>query len=160
MRACSFFLKQFIRRMKWNSELRRTVLLGALMLSAITLGCGARSDLAAIKGRVKFKNGEAINRGSIEYDRTDPAAAFQSGARIVDGAYEIPREKGLRPGKYIVRINAASALLSGNDAPGSGGPGRAGKLPEETVSQKYNSQSNLVVEVTDEAMQTFDFEVE
>jgi hypothetical protein len=146
--------------MKWHSELHRIVLLGALMLLATSLGCGAGSDLAAIKGRVKFKNGEAIKRGTIEYARTDSTVAYQSGARIVDGAYEIPREKGLRPGKYVVRINAASALLSGIDARGSGGPGRAGKLPEETVSPKYNSESNLAVEVTDDAMQTFDFEVE
>jgi hypothetical protein len=146
--------------MKWHSELHRIVLLGALMLLATSLGCGAGSDLAAIKGRVTFKNGEEIKRGTIEYSRIDPTAAYQSGARIADGAYEIPREKGLQAGKYIVRIYAASALLSGNGAPGSGGPGRAGKLPEETVSPKYNSQSNLVVEVTDEPIQTFDFEVE
>jgi hypothetical protein len=160
IQALTMALQQFVRRINWTPDVRRIALLGAIMLSAISLGCGARSELAAINGRVKFKNGEAIKRGTIEYARTDSTAAYQSGARIADGAYEIPREKGLRPGKYIVRINAASALLSGIDAPGSGGPGRAGKLPEETVSQKYNSQSKLVVEVTDEAMQTFDFEVE
>src|SRR6476659_9320369 len=103
-RSLFLVLKQFVRRMKWNSELRRIVLLGALMLPAISLGCGARSDLASINGRVKFKSGEAINRGTIEYARTDPGVANQTGARIVDGAYEIPQEKGLRAGKYVVRI--------------------------------------------------------
>ncbi len=157
-----------VRRMnmKWNSELRQIVLLGALMLAAISLGCGARSDLAAIKGRVKFKNGEAINRGTIEYSRTDPAATNQSGARIVDGAYEIPREKGLRAGKYVVRIYAPASLLSPQGSPGApgtrppGGGGKASQLPEERVSPEFNSQSKLVVEVTNEAMQTFDFEVQ
>ena len=151
--------------MKWNSELRRIVLVGALMLSAISLGCGARSDLAAIKGRVKFKNGEAINRGTIEYARTDPAGTNLSGARIVDGAYEIPREKGLRAGKYVVRIYAPASLLSPQGAqgpPGTRPPGsgkQALQLPEERVSPEFNSQSKLVVEVSPEPMQTFDFEV-
>jgi hypothetical protein len=144
--------------MKWKSELRRIVLLGALLLAAVSLGCSARSDLAAVKGRVKFKNGEAINRGSIEYDQTDPAAANQSGARIADGVYEIPQEKGLRAGKYVVRIYAPTSLLSPQGGPGA--PGTRPQLPEERVSPQYNLQSKLVVEVTGEAMQTFDFEVE
>jgi hypothetical protein len=146
--------------MKWHCEGRRVLLLKALMLSLISSGCSAGSGLAEVKGRVTFKNGEAIQRGSIEYDQIGSGAANQSGARIVDGAYEIPRAKGLRPGKYIVRIHAASGLLSGSGAPGSGGSGHAVKLPEETVSPKFNSQSSLAVEVTDESTQTFDFEVE
>jgi hypothetical protein len=152
--------------MKWNSELRRIVLPCALMLAAISLGCGARSDLAAIKGRVKFENGEAIKRGTIEYARTDSGAAYQSGTRIADGAYEIPREKGLRPGKYVVRIYAPASLLGPQGAPGAAGvrpPGSGGQgsqLPEERVSPEFNTQSKLVVDVTNEAMQTFDFEVE
>src|SRR4051812_48291735 len=128
--------------MKWNSDLRRIVLLGALMLAAISLGCRARSDLAAIKGRVKFKNGEIIKRGSIEYDRIGSTAAGQSGARIAGGVYEIPREKGLRAGKYIVRIHAPTSLLSPQGAPGGGG--QASQLPEERVSPASNSESKLV----------------
>jgi hypothetical protein len=141
--------------MKWNSERRQIVLLGALMLTAISLGC-SKSDLAAIKGRVKFKNGEAINFGSIEYSPTDRAAANKSGAEIVDGAYAIPSEKGLRAGKYVVRIYSPSFLLSPRQSGGAQGL----KLPEERVSAKFNTESNLVIEVTHEAIQTFDFEVE
>jgi hypothetical protein len=159
----SSHLKQFVRCMKWNFELRRIVLPGALMLAAISLGC-SRSDLAAIKGRVKFKNGDEIKRGTIEYALTDSKVAYQSGARIADGAYEIPREKGLRPGKYVVRIYAPASLLSPQGAPGSvgtpaGAGGQALQLPEERVSPAFNSQSKLVVKVTDEPIQTFDFEV-
>jgi hypothetical protein len=148
-----------------NSDLRRIVLLIALMLAPINSGCGARSDLAAIKGRVKFKNGETINRGTIEYASANSAAANQSGARIVDGAYEIPREKGLRAGKYVVRIYAPASLWSPQGAaaaPGTrppGGGGHALKLPEDRVSPEFNSQSKLLVEVTHEAVQAFDFEV-
>ncbi len=140
------------------------MLLAALLLSATSLGCGAGSDLAAINGRVKFKSGdEAIQHGTIEYAMVDSATAHQSGARIVNGTYEIPRDKGLRAGKYVVRIYAPASLLSPQGAPGAappGGGGRVLQLPEERVSAEFNSQSKLTVEVTDDAMQTFDFEVE
>jgi hypothetical protein len=157
--------QQFVPRINWTIDVRRIALLGAIMLSAISLGCGARSELAAINGRVNFKNGEAIKRGTIEYAQTGSNAANQSGARIADGAYEIPREKGLRPGKYVVRIYAPASLLSPQGAPGSvgtpaGASGQAIKLPEERVSPEFNSQSKLAVEVTAEPIQTFDFEVE
>src|SRR5262245_29077118 len=100
--------------MKWNCEI---LLLGMLVLATMSLGCGTRSGLAAVKGRVKFKNGETINRGTIEYAGTDSAKTTQSGARIVDGAYEIPAEKGLRAGKYVVRIYAPASLLSPQGGP-------------------------------------------
>lgn len=157
--------------MKWNMERHQVLLVGVLMLPAIGLGC-ARSELAAINGRVKFKNGEAIDRGTIEFSPTVPAAANQSGARIASGVYEIPREKGLRAGTYIVRIYSPAFLLSPEGGPGPQGspapPGKlpasaskqASKLPEERVSPKFNSESKLVVQVTREAIQTFDFEVE
>ena len=157
--------KQFVRRTYWTTELRRIALLSAIMLSAISLGCGARSELAAIKGRVKFKNGAEIKRGTIEYAQAGSGAANQSGARIADGAYEIPQEKGLRPGKYVVRIYAPASLLSPQGAPGSigtstGAGGQATRLAEEQVSPEFNSHTKLLVEVTAEPIQTFNFEVE
>src|SRR5215212_8376969 len=114
-------LKQLVRRINWTTYVRRIALLAAIMLSAISLGCGAQSELAAINGRVKFKNGEAIKRGTIEFAQTGSNAANQSGARIADGAYEIPRDKGLRSGNYVVRIYAPASLLSPQGAPGSVG---------------------------------------
>ena len=151
--------------MNWNDQVREIVLAGALIIAAFTTGCGARSDLKAIKGHVKFKNGEAIKRGTIEYAGTD-STGTQSGARIADGDYEIPQDKGLRSGKYIVRIYAPASLLAPQGAPGAAGmhPGVSGKqglqLPEERVSPEFNSQSKLTAEVGNEATQTFDFEVE
>jgi hypothetical protein len=105
---------------------------------------------------VKFKAGELIDRGSIEFSPVDPKSGNQSGARIADGAYEIPQNKGLRPGKYVVRISSPSGLLSGQGAPGSGRM----ELPKERVSEKYNVKSKLEVEVKPESLQTFDFEVD
>lgn len=119
-------------------------------------GCSRITDKSAIKGTVKFKKGEVVDQGSIEFSPVDPKSGNQSGARIADGAYEVPQDKGLRPGKYIVRISAPSGLLSGQGAPGSGKM----ELPKERVSEKYNARSKLEVQVKPESSQTFDFEVD
>jgi hypothetical protein len=122
-------------------------------------GCNNFDGRAEISGKVTFKKGEPIKRGSIEFSPVD-GGKVHSGARIADGIYAIPREKGLKAGKYLVRIYAPSGLLSANGAPGHGGAGAGAKLPEETVSPKYNTDSQLTVEVGSEAKQEFDFMVE
>ena len=80
--------------MNWNDQVREIVLAGALIIAAFTTGCGARSDLKAIKGHVKFKNGEAIKRGTIEY-RTKVAGVL---ARRV-AAIAFDRAMGKTQGK-------------------------------------------------------------
>jgi hypothetical protein len=130
-------------------------LLGAALVLVACVGCGHRLNKSAINGTVKFKKGEVIDRGMIEFSPADSKSGNQSGALISDGAYDIPQDKGLRPGKYIVRISAPSGLLSGQGAPGAGKM----ELPKERVSEVYNAKSKLEVEVKQESSQTFDFEV-
>lgn len=133
---------------------QRVALSCLTVLVVVCAGCSDSSGRVEIGGRVAFKSGEAVKRGSIEFSPLD-GGGVHGGARIADGLYGIPRAKGLKAGKYLVRIYAPSALLSGN-----GGPGGAARLPEETVSSKFNSNSQLNVEVGAEAAQEFDFVVE
>ena len=131
-------------------------LLSLTLAITVCAGCGNQLNKSAVTGTVKFKKGELIDRGMIEFSPIDSKTGNQSGARIFEGAYEIPREKGLRPGKYIVRVSAPSGLLSGQGGPGSGKM----ELPKERVSEKYNVKSKLEVEITSKPAHTFDFEVE
>src|SRR3954471_21332016 len=133
--------------------LRKSLLLAVVL--AACAGCRGHLDKSAVKGTVKFRRGEIIDQGMIEFSPVNSKSGNQSGARISEGTYEIPQDKGLRPGKYIVRISAPSGLLSGQGAPGSGKM----ELPKERVSEKYNAKSKLEVEVKPEPFQTFDFEV-
>jgi hypothetical protein len=132
----------------------RFALVAIAAVAASACGCHKPTDRVEVSGKVMFKHGEAVKRGSIEFSSVEPDGS-RGGARIAEGVYFIPQEKGLKPGKYLVRIYAPTALLSGN-----GGPGGAGKLPEETVSPKYNISSRLTVEVGTTAEQVLDFEVE
>ncbi len=133
---------------------QRCIVAGFTAFIVAACGCSSSTGRVGVSGKVTFKNGESIKRGSIEFTSLD-ASGFRGGARIADGLYFIPREKGLKPGQYLVRIHAPSALLSGN-----GGPGGVGKLPEETVSAKYNANSQLTMDVGLTRKQEFNFEVE
>lgn len=135
----------------------RLVLMGLTL--AVGAGCRPSNGRTAVSGQVVFKQGAPIKRGSIEFSPLD-GGDVHGGARIADGRYAIAQEKGLKPGKYLVRIYAPAGLLSATGAPGAGGPGQAAKLPEETVSPKYNVDSQLRVEVGSAAAQEFDFAVE
>jgi hypothetical protein len=141
--------------------LGRTLLAGLWVGGSLCMvGCGPRTDKAAIKGTVKFKDGRTVTRGVIEFTPLGSSSgggpATTSGSRIVDSAYEVPLEKGLRPGKYRVRINAASGFPTAQ-----GGPGAVLTLPKELVSAKYNEDSKLEIQVRPNvAEETFDFEVE
>jgi hypothetical protein len=149
------------RYMVPTSKLGKTLLAGFWVAGSIcAVGCGPKTDKAAIKGTVKFKDGRTITRGVIEFTPLGSASgggpATTSGSRIVDSAYEVPPGKGLRPGKYRVRINAASGFPTAQ-----GGPGAALTLPKEIVSAKYNEDSKIEIEVRPNmAEETFDFEVE
>jgi hypothetical protein len=133
-----------------------------LLMTVACSGCGGTVDKSAIVGQVTFKNGEIIKRGLIEFTPIDSepggsGGSTSSGARIFEGSYDVPQEKGLHPGRYLVRISAPSATLGGEGPPGSS----AMTLPTELVSAKYNSESTLEIEVMPgEAEQRFDFEVE
>src|SRR5262249_42741305 len=141
-----------IQQRKFNSlSFVALRMLTVALAFSMCAGCGRGSNKSAIKGTVKFKRGEVVGQGAIEFSPVDPKSGNQSGARIGEGAYKIPRDKGLRPGKYIVRISAPSGLLSGQGAPGSGKM----ELPKERVSEKYNTKSKLEVDVKPESSQTF-----
>jgi len=140
--------------MKWNSERRQIVLLGALMLTAISLGC-SKSDLAAIKGRVKFKNGEAIKFDRSNILRPIVLQQINRGQKSSTASTRFRVKRACAPGSTLYESIRLRFCCLHDKAGGSGL-----KLPEERVSAKFNTESNLVIEVNHEAIQTFDFEVE
>src|SRR5687767_1401487 len=80
-------------------------------------GCGGpgAGDRLAISGTVKWK-GEPLAEGTIDFVAADQN---RTGGMIQNGAYKIPREQGLPPGKYQVVISsiAGSGVVS-SEPPG------------------------------------------
>ena len=78
----------------------------AIMLLLPCNGCGHNgSDLQAVSGTVSLDS-QPLDSGSIQFCPME-RNGLTSGASIVNGEYHIPREKGLPPQKYTVRISSA-----------------------------------------------------
>jgi hypothetical protein len=121
-------------------------------------GCGADNPLnrQPVSGAITL-DGQPMDHGSIEFS---PQAddGVSSGAMIVDGEYSIPAEKGLPPGEYRVRIYSPEG---GQSAPADGPPGpNMGPPAQERVPPNYNRESEIIVEVTAEGPNEFDYEIQ
>jgi hypothetical protein len=124
-------------------------------------GCGGGDGLPRepIAGRVTL-DGEPLDLGNIQFMAADPAAGpiTGGGATITGGRYEIGREKGLIPGSYRVMIFAS-------DAPGAAaGPGgtpavQTDGLAKARVHERYNTKSDLKVEVIKGGENAFNFDM-
>ncbi len=129
-----------------------------LLLSCVLFGCGSGNPLGrlAVSGKVML-DGEPLECGSIEFAPRQHTGVG-SGAVITNGNYSIPTQKGLPPGKYLVRIfsteEGANRSLPAQPAePGTYRPS------VERIPPKYNTQSDQVVEVTADGSNRFDFDV-
>ena len=116
-------------------------------------GCSSEKQRYPVQGQITFK-GQPVTEGSIQFHPLLPTEGFLEGAMIEAGRYKIPAQKGLLPGKYQVLVSA---------------PDYKGKKPDPTVApgavfqskelfpEIYNTKSTLVVEVTSQGPNNFDF---
>jgi hypothetical protein len=128
------------------------------------VGCGKSDPYGRepLTGTITF-GGLPLDEGSIQFWSTEPGAAWRSGAMIVDGKYQVPREQGLPPGTYRVVISSPGPDESGprltpeqlfrfsRDKRLSSG------LAQERLPTEYNSASHLEIEVRPGAENHFDF---
>ena len=119
--------------------LRRIFL--AALAAAIVTGCGSGYPRLAVSGTVKFK-GEPLDQGRIEFHPPENMGTM-SGTGIQNGRYAIPRDKGLNPATYEVRIWSYDE----KGAKTEGVPGEAGLGFKERIPKKYNSASTLKADV-------------
>ena len=134
---------------------RAVPILAALMLLPIG-GCnrGKDFDLQAVSGKVTLDS-RPLDNGAIRFSPADKQGLL-SGSAIAAGEYHIPREKGLPPGKYTVQISSG---LEGSASRPAGPPGDAPPPLKERIPEKYNSKSQLGVEVKSGGGNTFDFDL-
>jgi hypothetical protein len=124
----------------------------AALAAAIVSGCGRGDPRLAVSGTVRFK-GQLLDQGRIEFHPPENKGTM-SGAVIQNGRYDIPRDKGLAPATYEVRIYSY-------DEKGAkeGVPAEAGLGFKERISKKYNAASTLKADVKP-GNTTFDFSVD
>lgn len=123
----------------------------ALVVGAVSLslGCGRGGvDRCAINGSVTM-TGEPVDGGNIQFAPLTVGQGSASGAVVQAGRYSVPRESGLVAGKYRVRIYwpEKAGREQGPNVP----------LARERIPAKYNTGSELTVEVRQGSDNTFDF---
>jgi hypothetical protein len=135
-------------------------ILGLVALSAATVlgGCGPRTDRLAVSGEVAL-NGAPLDSGSIRFTSVKGQTLLASGGMIANGQFHIPREKGLRPGTYVVEISSpdtSAPLVVHKSAPGE--PALPPTAPER-IPAEYNSESKHTIEVTTDGENHFEFNI-
>ncbi len=143
--------------MKTNYRALRSLCV-LLLLTCVVAGCGQDNPLnrQAISGTVTL-DGQLLKQGRIEFTPVAAKDATKSGGVITDGKYELAAEKGLPPGKYIVRITAVEGGGTA-DASQPPGPG-AGSAGKDLIPPKYNTQSKEEVTVVDGQSEPLDFKL-
>lgn len=128
-----------LSRKRISYGLVRTFWLCCLFLS----GCGSSGNgYQAVTGTVKFQ-GQPIQEGAIQFCTDSKPPIVHGGAMIRDGKYQLPRDHGLAPGNYLVRITSTERI----DNPDKAKNEMAPFFTRERIPTKYNIKSELKVEV-------------
>ena len=128
-----------------------------LLVLVSVAGCGPHTDRLAISRNVSL-DGTPLDSGSIRFTSVASEKLLVAGAMIQDGAYQIPREKGLLPGTYHLEIyspdqNAKPIMARAQP----GGPGIS--VAPERIPVEYNVDSQQTIEVTADGENRFVFEI-
>jgi hypothetical protein len=130
-----------------------------LALLALLSGtaCGEPSDKLPrepVRGTVTF-DGKPLESGTVVFLPASVQGQTQSGGMIQHGVYDIPRREGPVPGVYTVVITAAA----GNAAAPAGAPGKELPIPKQPIPARYNTKSDLKVEVKQGGDNQFNFDL-
>jgi len=141
----------------------------ALFVFAPLLASGCSDPYAgryAISGTVTLK-GEPLKGGIVQFEPAEKQDT-SSGAPIADGKYSIDRKKGLKAGKYRIRVTAGDGVTPGmfkGKAKEDGGheeaaaPGGSRNIiSKELVPYSWNVASEHFVTV-EPGKTTFDFDI-
>jgi hypothetical protein len=130
-------------------------LVGAL---AALAGCtDPYAGRVEITGAVKVK-GEPLKDGLITFEPADNQGTM-SGAQIVNGEYKIPRQTGLKPGKYVVRITAGDGKTPASNEEAGAPGGSTNIVSWELIPAEWNTRSKHVEEVKSGGTNKFDFDI-
>ena len=125
--------------------MRSVHLLFCILFLVGIVGCGGAQP-ASVTGNVSYL-GATVENGSLRFYPKTKESGRGATAAINEGKFEIPLEKGLLAGPYIVSVNAQK--MSGPEAaavPKLSGPGTASPLEQtEYIPLDYNANTKFEV---------------
>jgi len=108
--------------------LKRT---SACLLVAVMAGCGPSGDSRqAVRGTVTL-DGQPLAEGIISFRPAPGTSGNTAGGAIRQGRFELPAERGLPPGEYVVQIQSyerTGRTVDTTDDP-LGGPAAPERVP-------------------------------
>lgn len=108
-----------------------------------------------MSGQVTY-DGEPLKTGQVVFEPQGPGR--MAIGQLVDGHYSIAGERGLIPGKYVVRITA-SRPTGATASTGPTGGNEQREVYEQFLPAKYNDGSELSVEIESQPSVTRDFDL-
>jgi hypothetical protein len=137
-------------------------LIGLAVVLTSAVGCSDDYEgRMGISGTVKVK-GQPVPDGAIII--FEPLENQGTGANmtLASGGYTLPRQYGLKPGKYLVRITAGDGKTPVNPVDANHPPGPTGGaniISKELVPASWNVNSNQQITVTKGGPNKFDFDI-
>lgn len=125
---------------------RKSILLLASFFCVAVGGCQEQVERVPVSGTVTF-DGESVEDGQVAFE---PLTGGRMEFGIIsEGKYSIPKEFGLVPGEYLVRITAGrpTGELATPDAFSREVESSSLMIYEPFIPAKYNSASKLKVEI-------------
>ena len=129
-----------------------------LLVAAVLAGCSdPYAGRMEITGEVKLK-GQPLKGGSIMFEPLDRQDT-KSGSRIIKGEYNLPRQNGLKPGKYLVRLTAGDGKIPANNEEAAAPGGSTNIVSMDLIPEDWNIRSKQQVEVKANGVNKFDFDI-
>lgn len=133
--------------------------LALLALFGIVAGCGSGDPRLPVSGTVSWK-GKPLDTGTVEFLPADPGISTQSTAVVTNGAFNIPKEGGLVPGRYKVVVSSPDPKTQ--QGPPDAPPGERGGYPaKDRIPPEYSTagKTKLTAEVKAGQENRFEFAV-
>jgi hypothetical protein len=117
-------------------------------------GCGDKRAGIPLSGSVTF-DGVPVETGQIVFE--PQGAGAMTLTQISNGTYQLPTERSAQPGKYLIRITADRATGRIRQADPRSQEDQATEVLEQFIPVKYNTRSELFLELTDQSPDKHDF---
>jgi hypothetical protein len=121
----------------------------ALLVAGFS-GCGSSSDnlpREAVSGGVTVDS-KPLKSGIVTFVPTDPNGPTQGNFTVVEGKFSVPKEQGLVPGKYEVKVSTSEAEeKKESETFSNNAPGMPPIVPKDAIPAMYNSNTKLTAEV-------------
>lgn len=131
----------------------------AILMSGLS-GCGSGSDnlpREAVSGGVTV-DGKPLKSGIVSFVPTDPNGPTQGNFTVIEGKYSVPKEQGLVPGKYDVKVSTSEQEeKKETESISNGMPGMPPTRPKDAIPPMYNTNTKLTAEVKSGVPNDFQF---